>query len=261
MDIPPPIVEPPAQAAAVPHTSLAARLLNVFAVPGEVFAEVRSTPTTLWNWVVPVLCLALVGVVSAFIIFSQPAIIQQLKETQAKRIDQQVQAGKLTRAQADQAEAAIEKFMGPTMLKVFGSVGAVVASVMRVVWWGFILWLLAQWLLKVPVPFPKTLEVAGLGMMINVLGGIVAMLLIVNLGRLGATPSLALAVENFDDTRKGHLFMGAANVFSFWFIGVMSVGLAKLTDVPFLRAAWLVLTFWVLQECLFILTGLGQMAL
>jgi len=245
----------------VPQTSLAARLINVFAVPGEVFAEVRATPSTLLNWIVPIVCLTVVGIVSAFIVFSQPAIIQHLKEAQAKRIDQQVQAGKLTRAQADQAEAAIDKFMGPTMLKIFGSVGSVVASVVRVLWWGFILWLLAQWLLKVPVPFPKALEVAGLGMMINVLGGIVAMLLIVNLGRLGATPSLALVVENFDETRKGHLAMGAANVFSFWFIGVMSVGLSKLTGAPWLRAAWLVLTCWVVQECVFILAGLGQMAL
>ncbi len=151
--------------------------------------------------------------------------------------------------------------MGPTMLKIAGGGGAVVVSFIHVVWWGFVLWLLGRWFLKVPVPYPKALEVAGLAMMINVLGGIVGMLLIVNFGRMGATPSLALAVSDFDVTRKSHLFLGAANVFYFWLIGVMSVGLAKLAGAPFLRAAWLVLTYWILQESLLILAGMGQFAL
>lgn len=241
--------------------SLAARLLNVFAVPGEVFTEVRSARASTLNWLVPALCSAVIGVVSAIIIFSQPAVVQQLREQQTKAMDQQVQSGKLTQAQADQALSVMEKFVGPTMLKIFGSAGAVVVSFVHVIWWGFVLWFLSKLFLKVSIPFPKTLEVAGLAMMINVLGAIVAMLLIVNFGRIGATPSLALTVSNFDASRKSHLFMGAANVFYFWLVGVMSVGLAKLAGVPFLRAAWLVLTYWVLQESFFILVGLGQLAL
>jgi hypothetical protein len=31
--------------------------------------------------------------------------------------------------------------------------------------------------------------------------------------------------------------------------------------VPFLRAAWVIFTYWILQETFFILTGLGQFAL
>jgi len=241
--------------------SLAARLLNVFAVPGEVFSEVKASPASTASWLVPALLSAFVGILSAIIIFSQPAVVQQIREQQTKAMDQQVQAGKLTQEQADQATKVIERFTGPTMLKIFGSGGAVVASFIHVIWWAFVLWLLAKWFLKVSVPFPKALEVAGLAMMINVLGAIVAMLLIVNLGRLGATPSLALAIPDFDATRKSHLFLGAANVFYFWLVGVMAVGLAKLSGAPFLRAAWLVLTYWVLQQSFFILVGMGQFAL
>ncbi|MGH7970066.1 MAG: YIP1 family protein, partial [Limisphaerales bacterium] len=228
--------------------SLAARLLNVFAVPGEVFAEVKAARATLSNWLIPAICSAIVGALSAVVIFSQPAVVQQLHEQQTKAMDRQVQAGKLTQEKADQMLKVMERFTGPTMLMIFGSGGAVVASFIHVIWWGFVLWLLAKLFLKVSVPFPKALEVAGLAMMINVLGAIVAMLLIVNLGRVGATPSLALAVSDFDATRKSHLFLGAANVFYFWLVGVMSVGLARLAAVPFLRAAWLVLTYWIPQQ-------------
>ena len=241
--------------------SLSARLLNVFAVPGEVFAEVRAAPATVVNWLVPVLLMAAVGVVSVFIIFSQPNILQQLKEQQNKAFDQQVKAGKISQADAEKAQAVVEKFMGPTVLKLAGGIGAVVGSFVRVIWWGFVLWVLGRRFLKVEFDFVKGLEVAGLATMISVLGSVVAVLLIVNLERMGATPSLALAIKDFDATRKSHLFLGAANVFSFWFIGVVSVGLAKVAGVPFLRAAWLVCFYWVLQESLLILVGLGQMAL
>jgi hypothetical protein len=241
--------------------SLPARLLNVFAVPGEVFTEVKSAPPSTSNWLVPTICSALIGVLVSFIIFSQPAIIQQIREQQAKVMDQQVKAGKITQAQADQALAMMEKFTGPTMMKVFGGVGSVVVSFVHVMWWGFVLWLLSRWFLKVKIPYVKALEVVGLAMMIAVLGAIVAMLLIVNLGRMGATPSLALMMSDFDATRKSHLFMGAANVFYFWQVGVTAVGLSKLAGVPFVRALWVLLAFWLLQESLFILIGMGQFAL
>lgn len=244
-----------------PTMSLPARLLNVFAVPGEVFAEVRLAKASVMNWLVPVLCSAIVGIISSAVIFSQPAFVQQIREQQAKALDAQVKAGKMTQAQADQALPLMEKFTGPTMLKIFGMVGSVVVSFVHVIWWGFVLWLLSRWFLKVPIGFPKAMEVSGLSMMIGVLGGVVAMLLIVSLGRMGATPSLALAVSDFDPTRKSHIALGAVNPFHFWLVGVMSVGLAKIAEAPFLRAMLLVLTYWVLQQALFIVIGAGQFAL
>ncbi|HKI69933.1 MAG TPA: hypothetical protein VKA67_10115, partial [Verrucomicrobiae bacterium] len=74
MDEIPPIPEspPPASQPAPPkpaHTSLAARLLNVFATPGDVFAEVKASGPCTANWLVPVLFSALVGVFSAIVIF------------------------------------------------------------------------------------------------------------------------------------------------------------------------------------------------
>jgi len=130
-----------------------------------------------------------------------------------------------------------------------------------VFWWAFILWLLGRLFLKVQFGYLKALEVAGLALMISVLGGIVTLLLTVNLTKLFGTPGLAVA--DFEAARKSHLLLGAANLFSFWLVGVLSVGLAKLAGVPFLRAAWFVFAFWVIQESFFMLLGgvLGQFAL
>ena len=155
----------------------------------------------------------------------------------------------------------LEVLTSPPVLKAAGSAGAVIGSFGSVLWWGFVLWFLARSLLRVQVPFVKTLEVAGLAMMINVLGGIVAMLLIVSFGRADATPSLALLVKDFDTTRKGSLFVAAANVFAIWVVTVRSIGLAKLTGTPYLRCAWAVFTFWLLEQSFLILSGVGQLAM
>ena len=246
--------------------SLAARLLNVFAIPGEVFAVVKTSRLSIGNWLVPTLLSAVVGVLTAVVVVSQPANQQQmhkLQERQAVTLGQQVKSGKLKQVDADRAQAMTRAITEPATLKVMGGLAAVMVSVARVFWWAFVLWLLSRLFLKVPLGYLKTLEVAGLALMISVLGAVVMLLLIVNLPKLFATTSLTLAVNDFDASRKSRLLLGAANVFSFWLVGVLSVGLAKLAGVPFLRAVWFVFAAWIIQESLFILLGgvLGQFTL
>ena len=60
--------------------SLTARLFNVFADPGEVFEEVKNGKPSAANWMVPALVFALAGVISVVVIFSQPAIVQQIHD-------------------------------------------------------------------------------------------------------------------------------------------------------------------------------------
>ena len=261
MEAPPPLPQSEPPPTLPPTTSLAARLMNVFAVPGDVFAEVRASTFKTVNWLVPLVLLAAIGAIAAVIIFSQPAIQQQLTEAQTKAMDQKVKEGKMTQAQADQATEVMSKFMGPVFWKVAGAAGAVFFSAGRMLWWALVLMLLGRWLLKTSLGYGKCLEVVGLALMISALGTLVTMLLQVNLSRMFATPSLGLVISNFDINRKSHLALGAINVFSIWQVGVLSVGLAKLTGSPFLRAAWVVFTYWVLQESFFILIGFGQMAL
>src|SRR5438477_11365469 len=187
--------QPPMPAAAPtppPPTSLAARLLNIFATPGDVFDEVKSSPPTASNWLVPTFLSSVIGAVAAILIFSQPTIVQQLHEQQTKAIDQQVKAGKMSQTDADKALPMIEKFTGPSMLKIFGTVGAVVGSFARLFWWALILWLAGKLFLKVEFPYLKAAEVAGLATMISLLGGIVALLLTEYMGKLFSPPSRAV---------------------------------------------------------------------
>src|SRR6266853_6592326 len=127
MEQPPSLSEVQSAVPKPPAMSLPARLLNVFASPGEVFDDIQAAAPAASNWLVPALLFALVGVISVMIIFAQPTIVQPIVEQQAKKMDEAVKAGKMTQAQADQAE----KFMGPMTFKIFGSVFSVIGSFVR----------------------------------------------------------------------------------------------------------------------------------
>ena len=241
--------------------SLPARLLNVFAIPGETFEDVKSSTPKISNWLVPGLIQAIIGALSVLIIFSQPNILEKMSEQRGKILEAQVKVGNMTQAQADRTLEIMEKVMAPTTMKLLGSAGAVFGSFIRIIWWALVLWVSALWFLKTKVPFPKAAEVAGLAMMISVLGAIVTMLLTVNFGKFGSTPSLALAVNDFDTQNKTHLLLAAFNIFTFWQIAVFARGLGRLAGVPFIRALYPVLLYWLVSTLFLIGVGAGGLTL
>ena len=233
-----------------PSTTLGARLLNIFAAPGDVFEELKSSPPSVANWLVPALILMLVGMLSSVIMFSQPSIAQSIREQQQKVFEKQVSSGKMTQQQADQAVAMAEKFSGPGMLKLFGCVSAATTSFIMPFWSAFVLWLIARFYLKVPLPFMKVLEVAGLTLMIVALAVVVKTLLVVVTGNLYAAPSLILLVKHFDPRNPVHSILAMFDVLTFWLLAVRALGLAKLTGASFGKTAVAVFGLWL------VITGL-----
>jgi hypothetical protein len=257
----PPTPEPQSVELLAPAMSVAGRLMNVFAAPGEVFGEIKTVPPRVANWLVPVLIYSVVGAICVCIMFAQPAIQQTIHEQQVKALDKQVQLGKMTQAQEDQALQVMDKFMGPKMLAAVGSVGMVIFSFISLFGWALVLWLAGRWFLKARFDYLKAVEVAGLSSIVLVLGVVIGTLLAAILGRLYAAPSLGLLVSDFDPTNRIHLLLGATNVIYLWHAGVLAIGLAKLSGGSMTRAFTVVFGFWVLIELLLIAIGLGQWAL
>lgn len=261
--------EPSAPQPRPPAMPLWARLLNVFAVPGDVFDDIKHSRRSLGTWLVPILIACVVGVVSSVILFSQPNIRQGIRDMQGKQmekqsqaIQKQVDAGKIEQAKADATIKAMEKAMeftsSPVFLKIAGSAGAVVISTLRVFWWALVIWLISVLILKSGVPYWKAVEVAGLSTMVSTLGAIATLLLQVNLGRSNATISPALAMTDFDPTNKLHLVLGALNLVQIWMLILLGIGLSRLANVPFGRVGLFVFLFWFLQQAALILMGAGM---
>jgi len=235
--------------------------MNVFASPGEVFAGINATAASTANWLVPILIYSIIGVISVCVLFAQPAIQQTIHDQQVKSLDKLVQQGKMTQAQEDQSLQMMEKFFGPAMLAVAGSIGLVTYCFVSIFGWALVLWLAGRWLLQSQTGYLKMVEVAGLSSLITVLGMVISTLLAVILGRLYAGPSLALLVTNFDPANRSHLLLGAVNGFNLWHTGVLAIGLAKLSNTSVAKPAAIIFGFWVLIELLLIGMGMGQYAL
>jgi hypothetical protein len=243
--------------------SLAARLLNVFAVPGEVFEVVRASRVAVGNWVLPMILCAMIGALTAVAVVSQPTVQKQMRDRldqQVKALEREVKAGKMKQAELDRTVTLTRMIIAQPTLQLLGAVVAAGLGVARVFWWGFVLWILGRLFLKVRLNYFKTLEVAGLGLMISVLGGVVTLLLMVNLPKLFAAPDLTSAITDLEGLQKSPLLLAASVLFSFWLVGVLAVGLSRLSRVPVLRTAWFVLLVWLLQETFLSLLGgvLGQ---
>ena len=248
----------PVEAVQRPPSSLISRLLNIYAAPGEVFDEIRTNKPSTANWLVPLLLTCLVGVIYSLAVFSQETILHSMREAQEKAMQKQVDAGKMTKQQADQALEVSERFMGPTLMKVFGSVGAVVANCVMLFLAALIIWLLGRWVFKNRFPYVKAMEVAGLAGTINILGGIVAMLLAVVMGNLAMSPGPVLLVHEFDPANKVHVFLSQLNVFMLWYIALLSLGLAKLCQTAFGKAAIWLLGLWAALVAVMVLPGWGR---
>ncbi len=254
------IVETPPEGPPQATTSLPGRLFNVFAVPGEVFDEVRDAKHVTANWVLPAVLAILLGWAGAWLVFSQPSVKQQLTEMTDKAIQKQIGKQNLSKEQADQARAVAEKY---------GDIGQkVTAAVIPVVWgfgcpflWGFILWLVGTKALKGSFEYMKAVEIVGLGNMVGVLETVVKTLLIVVTGNLFAAPGLVLLVGEYNPQNPVHMVLAIFNIMTFWILAVRAVGLARLARCSFGKAAVWVFGIWAAYTSAFTGFGIAMQAL
>jgi len=240
-----------------PSSSLIGRLVNVFAAPGEVFEELKTGKPIVANWLVPLLLACLTGVIYSFVVFSQDNILHSMREAQEQQLQKQVDAGKMTKQQADQALEMMQRFGGPTIMKVFGSIGAVVVNVVMLFLGALVIWLLGRWCFKSHFSYMQSLETTGLAGMINVLGGIVMMLLAVMMGSMAMTPGPVLLLHEFDPANKVHKLLGQLNLITLWYIAVLALGLSKLSRVSYGKAAVWLFGIWAALVAIFTVVRLG----
>ena len=242
MDQPQPTSEP-APVSPPSSMSLVGRLANVFAAPGEVFDDLKAAPVRTANWLVPTILFMLVSWLSAWLIFSQESIRQQLTQISDKAIDRQVEKGKLTSEQAEKARETAEKF-GTVGYKVAAAASPVFLGFALPFWWGLILWLGGAKVFKGSISYMKAVELTGLGNMILVLDAVVRTLLILLTGNLFATPSAALAIKDFDPQNPAHSLVAMVNVMIFWVLLVRSIGLSRLSGASLGKAIAWVFGIW-----------------
>lgn len=229
------------------------RIVNIFASPGELFENVRQTGPTSSNWVFPWLVFVVVAIATGQLVMNNPSLADQLATTIRQALDKSVQEGSMKQEQADQAF----EFTRPgsawfTLIQVASSVfGSLVALFIL----GLLYWLIGKSAMSATAPFMKVVEVVGLTFFIGALEQIVTTMLMFAMGSIHATPGLGIFVTDFDINNKLHVALSKVNIFTFWTLGVVSVGLSRLFQRDFPKVLVLVLTIWILWSIVTLLTG------
>jgi hypothetical protein len=214
------------QAPSAPTISFSDIIVNVFASPADAYEGIRTSPTRASVWVVPLIVLMLLSCCFTWLMFTNEAMKTQFMDSQRTRMEEQVQAGKMSQEQADRALDQMEKAGG--MMIVFGSIGAVLMITIMFFLAALIFWLVGKFGLKAEGGYGKYLELYGAAQWIGVLGIIVTILLAVAYGSMYASPGGALAVlSNFNPKNTTHRLLSSLNVFMIWQMVVVGIGMAK----------------------------------
>jgi hypothetical protein len=196
------------------------------------------------NWLVPLILACIATVIYIDLAFSQPAILRDMQEQREKAVRKKVAAGQMTQAQADQAAVITEKYMTPTILKIFGSGGAILASVTGLFLMGLLIWLALKCCTADKVNYMKVVEVCGLAMLIDVPQKLLRSGLVLWKGNLLATASPTLFLAHPSTTNKADVFLSMIDVVDFWWLAVLSLGVSKIASIRYRTAAMVVFGVW-----------------
>ncbi len=120
-----------------------------------------------------------------------------------------------------------------------------------------VMWLIGKLAFKKAVAYLKVLEVVGLSTVTIAFGTIVSMLLILIMGSFYATPSLALAIGEYDPSNHLHSLASSVNIFTLWYLGVLSVGLGKVFGTSTGKVALWAYLLWAVWSVASTFLGFG----
>jgi hypothetical protein len=247
------------QSPSAPTISFGDIVMNIFASPAEAFEGIRTSPARASVWVIPLIILLLLSSASIWMVFSNDTLRSQALEAQKERIQEQARTGQISQERADQTLEGMER--GGGMMAAIGIVFASITIAIVFFVTALVLWLIGKFALKAEGGYGKYLELWGASQWIGVLGGIIALLLIVALNSVYAAPSGALAVlQNFNRLDTTHRLLSSLNIFSIWQMIVVGIGLAKYAGKPSGTGIGVALGLWVIWVLVsvFALAGLGM---
>lgn len=248
----------PAGAPSAEPSSLTDRLTNVIAAPGELFAEIKNAPERTPNWLVPLVLSSIVTVAYIFLAFSQPTIIRDTQEQRIHALQQKVASGQMTQAQADAAQAAVEKYVTPGFVAAIGSVTAVIACAAGLFLMAVAIWLGLKCCGRSSVSYIKMVEVCGLALVIDVPQKIIRIALVAWKGNLLATLSPTLFLAHPSTTNKTDVLLSFFDLIDFWWLAVLSLGVSKVASVSYKMAALVVFGAWFGFRIVALLLAPGQ---
>ncbi|MCS7090034.1 MAG: YIP1 family protein [Verrucomicrobiota bacterium] len=238
-----------------PVWSVAGRMVNVFGVPGQVFEDVLRTRPNTGHWFWPALLGFLIGFLGGWLLWGNPVVRHALVVRQRTVWEQRIEAGRLTREEADRRLKELEQVWASPLVRALAAGASGLGSGLRFLFWGGLIWAVSRWAFAARAPLGRCCELAGLASLIGVVGMALELLLMPTPD--GSPPPLEEPAQVTQPTSRAMAWaLGLVQgIFGFWQVGVMGMALAKLTGAPWVRALWVLLAIWLGWMLLWITVG------
>ena len=235
--------------------SISDKFVGILSSPGEVYQSIVGTEPNTKNWAIPLVLTIIIGLIFTFVVFTQPAIQQQMTDTQYKAMQKSVEEGKMTQEQMDRAVEMNPAKPGSPMFLIFGSVGVMFVMAISLFLYSLVYFLAGKFVIHSAVPYKKILEVNGLALYVAAVVSLLTMVIVVAMGSIYASLSPVLFIPDFDPTNKQHKLLAALNLFEFWNLFVVSVGLSKVWNTTLGKSIGVVGGVWVVWTVIKIFVG------
>ena len=218
------------------------RAAGIFYEPSKVFESLKTSGVNFVDWFVPVLLLAILASVSAYVRLSSPELRYQSMQVAEQGIDKMVSEGKMT---ADQAQLAKDRMeSGGGAFVAIGIVGALVGTFLVFFIVSGVWLLVGKFALKGSMTYTHTMGIVGLANWIAIVGVIIGIVLSVTMARLDGGLHLGM-FTTMNVQSKGYLLMAKIDLFTLWGLFVMSVGLATLAGKKLVQSMGWVYGIWI----------------
>jgi hypothetical protein len=242
---------------ATPEMSWSDKFVGILSSPGEVYQSLVGTEPKSSNWALPMVLTIVVGLIFTFTVFTQPAIQDEMAETQAKAMQQRVADGKMTQEAMEQAMEQNPAKPGSPMFLIFGSIGVIVVIGFSLVAYSTAYFLAGKLLLKSTVSFSKVMEVFGLSFFVSAVVSLLSIVIVVAMGSIYASLSPTLFIDNFDPMNKEHKMLAALNLLEFWGMYVAAVGLSKIWNTTMGKSIGVVGGVWLVWTLIKVFVDFG----
>lgn len=228
---------PPGTTAPSPAMSFGRRVTGMFSSPNSVFASFRDHP----KWVDMLLLFA---VLSALSFFPIQDIIRT--ESISQMVEQIEGSENMPRADKDRVIEQQTAFMRGPVFTVMGSIGALVASPVMLLFWAFVVWAVYGFATGGNLNFRQSLAATSHLGLLFVAAGFLKIPIIMARGSVHVATSLALLSPDPDPQSMIYNLLDSFDVFTIAILAVMASGMSALMGISAGKSRGLAITVFVI---------------
>ena len=241
-------VTPPEPVEEIESLTKTDALAGIFSEPGNTFSTIAGSAKQHY-WVLPIIIFIVINLISAFLFFSDEALVSKVMDKQFQKVEQRmeenVKSGSMTQEEADLALEQTEKFMNPKsvffLITGYGS-GVVLPFILLFVL--SLVYLIALKILKADFDYVNILNVIGLSFIILAIGKILDVVISILTSDIN-TMSLGLLFNEDNIGASLYKLMTSLDVFTIWFSIIVAIGLSKISEIKSSVSYILVFGIWI----------------